>query len=113
MSAGDGSSAGVRVWICASSEVHRVPLLSRWEAVPLLLLVILNTNAALVESVRDAPLFHTLPSSDTTIEKHEKVGYSPNSNTRWNLGSCFSGDVLGSPRVDSFVDPTSSVVWLC
>ena len=52
-------------------------------------------------------------SSPVIFEEHEKLGYSPNSNMRCKLGSFFlSWDVFNIPRLSSFVDPTSSVVWL-
>ena len=44
-------------------------------------------------------------------EKLEKLGYVPNSNMRCKLGSFFSGDVFGDPRVSSFADPTSLVMY--
>ena len=51
MSAGDGSSAGVRVWVCASSEAHRVSHIPRWAAVPLFLLAILGERRPVMGSL--------------------------------------------------------------
>ena len=48
-----GSSTGVRVWVCASAEAHRVSHVSRRAAVLLLLLLpILNTLPAPVDVCR-------------------------------------------------------------